>query len=360
MKASRRPLFWFSLAMWLLSIVISALLIQLGGLVMSDVPTAGKRVEKSAFIDTTQLDATDAEMDVLDATLRTNRFALEDARFKVTSTTLDYQNQRASFENWVATRSATESNDQNAEVVERVNAIELLKLEERKAQRDVEELRQEKTQADRAMQELQVKRGQVLEDANAPYQAARKVEVLKVFMLRLALTLPLLLISAWLFFKKRGSSYWPVYRGFVIFSLFAFFVELVPYLPSYGGYVRYIVGILLAMLFAHFSVKRMSLYLQKKQEEEKKPETEKRKLIEYETAVKKISDCVCPSCDRQFGAKQSRKNQESGETKVDFCVHCGFCLFRNCTSCGARENSFFRYCGACGVPSDNTADQADG
>ncbi len=30
MKAARRPLFWFNLAMWILSVVISAFLIQLG------------------------------------------------------------------------------------------------------------------------------------------------------------------------------------------------------------------------------------------------------------------------------------------------------------------------------------------
>ena len=93
----------------------------------------------------------------------------------------------------------------------------------------------------------------------------------------------------------------------MIFALFAFFVELVPYLPSYGGYVRYAVGIFLALLFANFAIRGMNRYLAKKQYEEQRPETEKRKAIAYETAVKKISNGVCPSCDRQFGSVKLHK-----------------------------------------------------
>ncbi|MFT7595093.1 MAG: hypothetical protein ACI8R4_002419 [Paracoccaceae bacterium] len=359
MKAVRRPQFWFNLAMWLLSVVISALLIQLGGLIMSDVPTAGKRITKSDYVDTAQLGTTEAEIDTLEAAIRANANGIEDAGFRLSSVTLDYQNQRANFESWIKTRSATESNDQNLEVIERVKAIELLKLEERKAQRVVEDQEQEVVLQNRALQDLISHRGQIIRGAEAPYEQARKYEVLKVFVFRLALTLPLLLISGWLIFKKRGSSYWPIYRGFILFSLFAFFVELVPYLPSYGGYVRYIVGILLALLFAHFSVRGMSRYLQNKKKEEERPETEKRKLIEYETAVKKISDGVCPSCARQFSAKKPRKSEDRAESNVDYCVHCGFCLFNKCKNCGERENSFYKFCGACGVPSENEAARAD-
>jgi hypothetical protein len=355
MKAVRRPMFWYGLAMWVLSVVISTLLIQLGALIMSDVPTAGKRIAQDDFVNTAQLTTTDAAIAQNQALLATKSDEIEDARFVFRSRNLDYQNQRASFENWVKTRSATGADSQNAEVVERVKAIELLKLEERNAARRVEELQQDVVLANRNLKDLRAERGAVLAAAIAPYQKAQKREVLKVFLLRLVLTMPLLLIAGWLAVKKRQSTYWPVYRGFIIFALFAFFVELVPYLPSYGGYVRYVVGILLALILAHVSTKAMARYLQKKQNEEQRPETEKRKLIEYETAIKKISNCVCPSCDRQFGEEKTRKGDSGAVAKVDFCVHCGFCLFNSCSNCGERENSFYKFCGACGVPADKAA-----
>ena len=37
-------------------------------------------------------------------------------------------------------------------------------------------------------------------------------------------------------------------------------------------------------------------------------------------------------------------------TEIDFCPHCGICVFDKCTQCGARKNAFARYCLACGSP----------
>lgn len=345
----RRPQFLYGLLMWLVSLVISAFLIQLGGLIMSDVPTAGKTIIQDDFVDAAQLGAIDAQIAQSLTSLRENANAAEDARFRYNSRKLDYQNQRDSFENWIKTRTATESADQNPEVIARVTAIEALKQEERNAERVIEELQQAAAIENRRLGDLNAQRSDTLNAAKAPYEKARVTEVLKVFLIRLALTLPLLLISGWIVLKKRASTYWPIYRSFVIFSLFAFFVELVPYLPSYGGYVRTIVGIVIAVLVAHFTIKGMGRYLEKKQSEEKQTDTERRQKIDYETAINKISNCVCPSCDRKFGDPKPIKGAAT-ESKVDFCVHCGFCLFSRCESCGERENSFYKFCGACGVP----------
>mgnify|MGYP005990355649 FL=1 len=350
MKAARRPMFWYKLVMWLVSIVLSALLIQLGSLVMSDVPTAGKRIDQRDFIDVSR-------METVEAQIKTNRTMLEakaddiaDAQFLLESRSLDYETQRQNFQSWIQTRNATQADSQNDEVTERVQLIEAIKLAERDAEQNVATLNQERLVLEANSRDLTAEKQELRDDARDPYDRAIKLEVLKVFLLRLALTLPLILVSIWLVMKKRGSIYWPVYRSFVLFSLFAFFVELVPYLPSYGGYIRVVVGIALALGFAHFAIKGMRRYLDAKQAEEQRPETEKRKAIEYETAVKKISDGQCPSCDRQFPTEKSAKG-ETAKSTVDFCVHCGFCLYNNCQNCGTRDNSFYHFCGTCGETS---------
>lgn len=351
MKAIRRPIFWFGLAMWVVSFALATLLVQLGAQVMSDVPTAGRQISQSEFIDADAMAGLEGKIKGLQRALDANAQAQEDARFRLQSRTLDYDTQRTGFENWLKTRTATQSEDQNPEVTRRVKALEQLKAAQRDAQAAVNDLVEEKANLDRSLQALRQEGRSLRQAAAVPYQSALKVEVLKVFLIRLALTLPLLLVSVWLIARKRQSAYWPLYRSFIMFSLFAFFVELVPYLPSYGGYVRIAVGIVLVCAAGHYAIKYMARYLSRKKQEEAQPEAEKRKAIPYEAAIKKITQGVCPSCDRQFQLAAGKKSDAAQPPKIDFCVHCGFSLFRKCGSCGERENSFFKFCGSCGVPS---------
>ena len=86
---------------------------------------------------------------------------------------------------------------------------------------------------------------------------------LRAFLYRLALTLPLLVVAGWLFVKKRKSTHWPFVWGFILFTLFAFFGELVPYLHSYGGYARYIVGMLTTGLIGRQAIVSQKRFLEK-------------------------------------------------------------------------------------------------
>jgi predicted RNA-binding Zn-ribbon protein involved in translation (DUF1610 family) len=157
----------------------------------------------------------------------------------------------------------------------------------------------------------------------------------------LALTLPLLVVAGWLFRTKRRSTYWPFVWGFIFFALFTFFVELVPYLPSYGGYVRYLVGIVITVLVGRQAIVALNRYLEKQRAAEQMPDAKRREELSYDTALARLAKGVCPGCERAVDFKNER---------IDFCPHCGIGLFDRCSHCTTRKSAFARFCPSCGTP----------
>lgn len=216
---------------------------------------------------------------------------------------------------------------------------------ERAALRRVETERQAMLDADQ-LAERAIARWSALEQpAILSYNSAMRSRELRVFGYRLALTLPLLLIAGWLFAKKRKGTYWPFAWGFIYFALFAFFVELVPYLPSYGGYVRYVVGIAVTVVAGRYAIASLQHYLARQKESEALPDVERRQTLRYDIALARLDKGVCPGCERPVNLK---------DAALDYCPHCGIGLADHCGGCATRKNAFLRFYFACGTPANTS------
>ena len=330
---------WMRRGLWLVALVFAGFLIGLGGTVVGDLPQVEKKLVLEDFMDSTT--TSQLKLAIKNANLagRAADEALEQAQLKRRSTQADSAAASQSFNNWLATRRATQAADQDPELIARTRALDGLKDKERAAGVVVEaqqqaalDARQTAERESRKLEDLQQSAQQAL---NAEY---RRVE-LRVFLYRLALTLPLLGVAGWLFVKKRKGAYWPFVWGFIFFALFAFFVELVPYLPSYGGYVRYVVGIVVTVLIGRQAIVSLNHYLEKQKLAEQLPDVQRREELSYDTALARLSNSVCPGCERPVDLKN---------TAIDFCPHCGIGLFDHCVKCTARKSAFAKFCHACG------------
>lgn len=347
LKILRVPERLFSMAMWAVSVMFAGFLIGLGGRVIADLPGVTPVLDREQFMDSATVRQSRVTQDSLKSLQQETTAQQERARLLSESTQQAYKSARTEFEAWVAARTATTDPRQDPDVLRRTRALDTIGANARAAQRAVEQLdaqQLEYTQALEADQRVMADRRTAVEST---YQRALFRQELGVFGLRLALTLPLLAVAGWLIRRKRKSDYWPLARGFVLFAGFTFFVELVPYLPSYGGYVRYAVGILLTAVAARESIRWMKRYLAERKVTEQQDESARRRALGYETALKRMSANVCPGCERPIAGAPTSPSS--------FCVYCGLRLFDACGGCGTRKNAFFQYCPTCGIGTDARA-----
>jgi len=343
LKSLRVPERLFQIAGWAVSLVLASFLIGLGNKIVGELPGVDQYTTLEQFMDPARMRRMRSASDSLSRLERDLSSSQERASLALTASSNAYRSRRESFDNWIATRVATTDPRQDPEVLRRTAELDQLKASERSAQSEVERLDASRLGVSQALQAQREEESRLADAARGRYERARFRQELRVFAIRLALTLPFLLIAAWLVVRRRRSQYWPLYRGFVIFALFAFFFELVPYLPSYGGYVRYGVGVILSALAGLYVIRAMRRYVARRAEVEQQSEVERRRGLGYEEALKRMAGGVCPGCERAIAAS-------TADAPSNFCVHCGMTLFDHCSSCHVRKNAFFQYCPACGAP----------
>jgi hypothetical protein len=329
---------WFRRGLWLIALVFAGFLTGLGSTVVRNLP----RVEQTRTLDQfIEQPVGQQARDALKAAQKLGAEAKDALEQAEQQNNIAVANSKAATDGLathLATRHVTGRPDQDPELLARTQAVDDAKAAERQALAAVEKQQQVALDARQAEARAQARLRDLENAAEAAYNHAWRVQELRVFLYRLALTLPLLIVAGWLFVKKRQGTYWPFVWGFIIFAVFTFFVELVPYLPSYGGYVRYTVGIIGTILVGRYAIIALNRYLEKQKAVEKLPDAQRRAELDYDVAQARLAKKVCPGCERSVDLQ---------DNKTDFCPHCGTCLYDRC-ECTARKSAFARFCYACG------------
>lgn len=338
---------WFRRGLWLVALVFAGFLIGLGGTLVGDLPRVERPLELSQFMPPGEGERLRDQIEKADTAQDQARREIDQARLALDAAEQSSRNARETFSNWLSTRRATQLPAQDTELIQRTQALDALKAAEAQAQERLTALRRQRLDLSQAREQA-VEQLQALEAVAAEaLQAERRRVELRVFLYRLALTLPLLALAGWLFVKKRQSPWWPFVWGFIFFALFAFFVELVPYLPSYGGYVRYLVGLLITALVGRYAIVGLQRYLARQKEAEAHSAEQRREALGYDTALARLAKGVCPGCERPVDLKAAAAGQATGGA-LNFCPHCGIGLFDHCGACNARKSAFSRFCPDCG------------
>jgi len=336
---------WMQRALWLVAFIFAAFLIGLGSLIVAVVQDVEEPLTAVQYMDPAASAKANAEMQTARERVERANERMAQAVQKHSVAQSNTASARNTFDNWLATRQATARPDQDQELIKRTEALDALAVEERKALAAVEAEEQVKLDASQAFDRANARWEALMQPAQARLAEEMRARELREFLYRLMLTLPLLLIAVWLFKHKRKSRDWPFAWGFIIFALFTFFFELVPYLPSYGGFVRYVVGIILTIVAGRYAIVWLQLYLERQKQAEALPDAERRQGMRYDVALARMDKSVCPGCERPINLK---------DEKLDFCPHCGIGLFNRCTGCATRKSAFSRFCYACGTQANTT------
>ena len=331
---------WFRLVLWLVAIVFALFLIQLGSLVVDDLPQVERTYTLEQFLDRDAAAASAETLKRLRRDAEDNARRLEQTQLSLDAARAASEAARETFGNWLKTRDATQRVDQDPGLIARTQQLDALKASERALEEQIDVLTRTgigltdqisaQTTADDALRV----------PARSKLVAAERRQELRVFGYRLAVTLPLLVIAGWLLLRHRHNRNWPFIWGFAFAAAFAFFVELVPYLPSYGGYVQYGVGVIVTLIAGRAAIGALHAYRQRQRQEEARPNTERRTQIATDEALQRLAKKVCPGCERPI---------DLTDPEADFCPHCGIGIFERCPACDHRKSTFARFCYACGT-----------
>jgi len=338
-----------------ISTVLCIFLILLSNRIIGDLDSATKRPYPDDFENKMLLAALEKDIDKQNAELEVLISQKETIQKTIATAKENYANEKQSFDNWLQTRKTLGSPDKDQEVVARAKKLDELSKIEQEWRTKLDTLQTQIDTPQKKKQEIQKYIDKEQDVAYEKYEKALKKYDLKVFLIRLIFVAPILALGIFFFIRYRRHKFYPLFFGFTLFSLYAFFFGLVPYLPSYGGYVRYSVGVLLTVGLGYYAIKRIRQFIEQKQAELKISTQERAKNIQTITAEKALINHFCPSCGKDFMLRKWEfPAANTPETDIykfvtTFCRHCGLELFKNCSNCGTKNFAHLLFCSSCGT-----------
>jgi len=344
LSPSRGPERLVRAGQWVIALLFAGFLIQVGASLIADLPLLSRAPKPAEFRRDAQLQAVKARIEPLQDQNLQVREQLRDVTQRRGVVQENLRRERQSFETWRAARAVTEQSDQNPEVLQRARRLDAqLELERTLGEQQRQLERRQQALAQR-IAPLEEQRAGVERRFEQAYAAARNRHEWVAFLIRLAFVLPALALALRLFRRHRGGDQWPFVWGFLLFALYAFFVQLVPYLPSFGAYIRYGMGALLTYLGGRALMRWLQDYLRRKQSEQQAPQQERLQQIRYEKALQSLASRQCPSCERFLCSAEA--------PLPDYCMHCGLRIQTHCRRCDHHHPAFYPYCSACGAPTE--------
>lgn len=339
---------------YIIAIVLCGFLISLSGKLLDDVDDWKERPSVEEFQDSKFLKSKDFEIEKIETKidLKTEKKSSIENTIKIVNS--NYDNAKKSFDNWLEARKTVGSPKEDKEVLSRANELDQYYKNQQEWKKELSEINNEINILNKDKNKIEELLNKDKERAFEEREKAIRKYNLKVFLIRLLFILPILFLGVFFIIKFRKHKYWPLFLGFVLFSFYAFFFGLVPYLPSYGGYIKYTVGIVLSILFGIYAINKIKIFIEQKKNELQASTTERAKNVQTETAEKALDDHMCPSCGKDFIVKKWDKSvgkKDKTETYgivTNFCRFCGLELFKKCKKCDSENFAHLPFCSNCG------------
>ena len=337
-----------------ISIILCVFLILLSNKIVDDLDNTTEQPEVASFENRAKLNEYEAKIKTINVGIENLENKKKTIEKTITAAQENYINQKQSFDIWLQTRRTLGSPEKDQELTERAEKLDEYYKVEQDWRTQLYAHQQEIDLKTASREKIQLKINTENEAAAQKLESAQKSYELKLFLIRLLFVTPILALGIFFFIRYRRHKFWPLYFGFTLFSFYAFFFGLVPYLPSYGGYVRYAVGIILSVGLGYYAIKTIRNYIEQKQAELKVSTQERSKNVQTEVAEKALSNHFCPSCGKDFiimkwEAPLKGTDNEQYKLVTDFCRHCGLELFTDCKNCGHKNFAHLPYCSACGT-----------